>query len=72
MVTLPAIALAFCNEMTRRQYVRAGAFGTRSRTQLIGLLLCLPTATVLYEGTGDFGTSPIFVQLPGKPLLAVS
>jgi hypothetical protein len=23
-----------------------------------------------YVGTGDFGTSPIFVQLSGKPLLA--
>jgi hypothetical protein len=33
--------------------------------------LCLPTATELpIMGTGDFGTSPIFVQFSGKPLLA--
>ena len=34
------------------------------------VLLCLPTAPALpIEGNGDFGTSPIYGQLPDKPLL---
>jgi hypothetical protein len=36
------------------------------------MILCLPTAPVLpTEGSGDFGTSPFYGQLLGKPLLAL-
>ena len=31
---------------------------------------CRRQQSCQYEGTGDFGTSPIFVQLSDKPLLA--
>jgi hypothetical protein len=31
---------------------------------------CRRQQSCQYEQTGDFGTSPIFVQLSGKPLLA--
>jgi hypothetical protein len=37
---------------------------------LFEVLLCLPTAPALpIEGNGGFGTSPIYGQLPDKPLL---
>ena len=37
---------------------------------LFEVLLCLPTAPALpIEGNGDFGTSPIYGQLPDKLLL---
>jgi hypothetical protein len=52
--------------------LEAGAFGTRSRTRpiWIGYYACRRQQSCQYEGTGDFGRSPIFVQLPDKPLLA--
>jgi hypothetical protein len=35
------------------------------------VLLCLPTApSAANEGSRDFGTSPLYGQLPDKPLLA--
>jgi hypothetical protein len=48
-----------------------GADGTRANNALIEVLLCLPTApALLLEGSGDFGTSPIYGQLSDKHLLA--
>jgi hypothetical protein len=40
------------------------------KAALFEVLLCLPTAPALpVEGNGDFGRSPIYGQLPDKPLL---
>jgi hypothetical protein len=50
-----------------------GVSGARARepNSLFEASLCRPTAPGLpICGTGDFGTSPIFGQLSGKPLLA--
>src|SRR5713226_6839448 len=48
-----------------------GAFGTRSRTQPIwSVFMPADGNRAANMGTGDFGTSPIFVQLSDKPLLA--
>jgi len=68
---------AIFNEMDpRRQHgadsSEAGAFGTRCRTRSIWIVITPADGNRAANlgGTGDFGTSPVFVQLPGKPLLA--
>jgi hypothetical protein len=49
----------------------AGAFATRSRKWTIWTVdLPADGNRAAYVGTRDFGTSPIFVQLSDKPLLA--
>ena len=48
-----------------------GAFATRSRKWTIWTVdLPADGNRAAYVGTRDFGTSPIFVQLSDKPLLA--
>jgi hypothetical protein len=55
----------------RRMNLGAGAFATRSRKWTIWTVdLPADGNRAAYVGTRDFGTSPIFVQLPDKPLLA--
>jgi hypothetical protein len=53
------------------KHLGADAFGTRSRTKLIWSVIMPADGTrAANVGIGDFGTSPIFLQLSDKPLLA--
>jgi hypothetical protein len=57
--------------LKRRMDLGGGAFATRSRKWTIWTVdLPADGNRAAYVGTRDFGTSPIFVQLSDKPLLA--
>ena len=57
---------AVCSADARMRVLKAPV----QNAGLFEVLLCLPTAPALpIEGNGDFGTSPIYGQLPDKRLL---
>jgi hypothetical protein len=64
------VVLKWKASMRERSMLGWATPGTRSRTQL-QLEYCVPTdgTRAASVGTGDFGTSPIFVQLSDKLLL---
>jgi hypothetical protein len=49
-----------------KPHLNAGADSTREWIRFSKVLACLPTALGCLKGSGDFGTSPFYGQLPGQ------
>ena len=71
MVALEPAGLSPFDARDPRRYPGAGAHGPApERNSILNVIVPADGTRAATVGNGDFGTSPIFGQLPGKLLLA--